>query len=87
MTQISVCPRLCIAKAALVVACFFGEQFQYNLDLFNVDCKAEELPQGQHLVILMMNTSLEEDSQTLSVLTVYCESLTSSMSVARPLFF
>ena len=84
MTQISVCPRLCIAKAALV-ACFFGEHFQYNLDLFNVDCKAEELPQGQHLVILMMNTSLEEDSQTLSVLRVYYESLTSSISEARPL--
>ena len=48
-----------------------------------VDCKAEELTQGQHLVILMMDISLEKDSQTSSVLRVYYEPLTSSTSEAR----
>ena len=30
-----------------------------TLVLFKADCKAEELTQGQHLVIMMMDTSLE----------------------------
>ena len=44
-----------------------------TLDHFKVDCKAEELTQGQHLVITMMDTSLEKDSQSSSVLRVYYE--------------
>ena len=43
----------------------------YTLDHFKDDCKAEELTQGQHLVILIMNTSLEKDSQASSVQRVY----------------
>ena len=49
-----------------------------TLDLFRVDCKAEELASGQHLAILMMATTLEEDSQTSSVLRVYYQPPTSS---------
>ena len=60
----------------------FANSFN-TLDLFKVDCQTEELTQGQPLVILMMDISLEEDSQTSSVLRVYCEPLTSSTSEAR----
>ena len=59
-THLNAWPRLCKTKSNLV----FCEQFRNNfdtLDLFKVDCKAEELTQGQHLVTSMMNTSLEED--------------------------
>ena len=61
---------------------FFANSFN-TVDLFKVDCKAEELTQGQHLVILMMNASLEEDSQTSSVLRVFYEPLISSTSEAK----
>ena len=53
---------------------------------FKVDCRAEELTQGQHLVIMMMDTSLEEDSQTSSVLRVYYEPSALSTSEAGPRF-
>ena len=74
-TQLNVWPRLCRAKSTLVSENSFG-----TLDHFNVDCKADELT---HLVILMMDTSLEKDSQTSSVLRVYYEPPTSSMSEIR----
>ena len=40
---------------------FFANSFG-TLDHFKVDCKAEELTQGQHLGISMMDTGLEKDS-------------------------
>ena len=49
-------------------------------DHVKVDCKAEELAQALHLVILMKDTGLEKDSPASSVPRVYYESLTSSMS-------
>ena len=58
---------------------FFANSFGI-LDHFKVDCKAEELTQGQHLVIVMMDTDLEKDSQASSVLRVYYEPPTSSTS-------
>ena len=51
-----------------------------SLDHFKVHCKAEELTQGQHLVIMLIDTSLEKDSQASSVLRVYYEPPTSSTS-------
>ena len=51
-----------------------------TLHHFKVDCNAEELTEGQHLVIMMMDTSLEKDSQASSVLRVYYEPPTSSRS-------
>ena len=74
-TQLNVWPRLCRAKSTLVFANSFG-----TLDHFKVDCKAEELTQGQHLVIMMIDTSFEKDSQASSVLRVYYEPLTLSTS-------
>ena len=74
-TQVNVWPRLCRAKSTLVFANSFG-----TLVHFKVDCKADELTQGQHLVIMMMDTSLEEDFQTSSFLRVYYEPPTSSTS-------
>ena len=50
------------------------------LDHFKVDCKAEELTQGQDLIIMMMDTSPEKDSQASNVLRVYYEPPTSSTS-------
>ena len=58
---------------------FFANSFG-TLDHFKVDCKAEELTQGQHLVIMVMDTSLEKDSQTSNVPRVYYEPPTSSTS-------
>ena len=54
-----------------------------TLDHFKVDCQAEELTEGHHLVILIMGSSLKKDSQTSSVLGVYYERLTSSTSETR----
>ena len=51
-----------------------------TLDHFKVDCGAEELTQRQHLVIMMMDTSLEKGSQPSSLLKVYYEPPTSFMS-------
>ena len=65
---------------------FFANGFSI-LDHFKVDCKAEELTQGQHLAIMMMDTGLEKDSQTLSILKVYYESPTSSTPEVRLLSF
>ena len=59
----------------------FCEQFRY-LGHFKVDCRAEELAQGLHLVILMKDTGLEKDSPASSV-PVYYEPLTSSTSEVR----
>ena len=64
---------------------FFANSFG-TLVHFKVDCKAEELTQGQHLVIMMMDTSLEEDSQTSSILRVYYEPSTSSTPKVGLLF-
>ena len=58
---------------------FFANSFG-TLAHFKVDCKAEELTQGQHLVIMIMDTGLEEGSQTSSILRVYYEPVTSSTS-------
>ena len=55
MTQLNDCPRLCRGKSTLV----FCEQFRYLRSL-QIDCKAEELTQGQCLVIMMMDTCLEK---------------------------
>ena len=74
-TQLNVWPRLCRAKSTLVFTNSFG-----TLDHFKVDCKAEELTQGQRLVIMMMDTSLEKHSQASSVPRVYYEPPTSSTS-------
>ena len=49
-TQLNVWLRLCRVKSILISANSFG-----TLDHFKVDCKAEELTQGQHLVIMMMD--------------------------------
>ena len=76
-TQLKIWPRLCRAKSTLVFANSFGA-----LDHFKVDCKADKLTQGQHLVILM-DTNLEKDSQASSVLRVYYEPPTSSTSEVR----
>ena len=65
-TQLNVWPRLCRAKSTLIFANSFG-----TLDHFKVSCKAEELTQGQHLVIMVMDTCLEKDSQASSVPKVY----------------
>ena len=73
--QLTVWLRLCRAKSTL----FFASSIS-ALDHFRVDCGAEELPQGQHLVILVMDTSLKESSQASSVLRVYYEPPNSSMS-------
>ena len=61
---------------------FFANSFG-TLDHFKVDCKAEELAQGQHLVISMMDTGLEKDFQTSSVLRVCYQPPTSSTSEVR----
>ena len=58
---------------------FFANNFG-TLDHLKVDCKAEESTQGQHFVIMMMDTGLEKDSQASSVLRVYYEPPTSSTS-------
>ena len=60
--------------AELNLPSFLAKSFD-ALDLFKVDCKAEELTQGLHLVILMMDISLEKDSQTSSVPRVCYEPL------------
>ena len=57
-----------------------AEVMQSETYEIKVDCKSEELTQGQHLVIVMMNTSLEKDSLASSVLRVYYEPPTSSTS-------
>ena len=44
---------------------FFANSFG-TLDHFKVDCKAEELAQGLHLVFLMKDTGLEKDSPASS---------------------
>ena len=54
-----------------------------TLDHFKVDCKAEELTQGQHLGISMMDTGLGKDFQTSVVLRVYYDPPTLSMSEVR----
>ena len=54
-TRLNVWPRLCRAKSTLDFANSFGA-----LDHFKVDCKAEELAQGLHLVFLMKDTGLEK---------------------------
>ena len=74
-TQLNVWLRLCRAKSTLVFANSFG-----TLHHFKVDCKAKELAKGQHLVIMMMGTSREKNSQASSVLRVYYELPTSSTS-------
>ena len=61
---------------------FFANSFG-TLDHFKVDCTAEELAQGLHLVILMNDTGLEKDSPASSVPRVYYEPLTSSASEVR----
>ena len=61
---------------------FYANSFG-TLDHFKVDCKAEELTQGQHLVILVIATSLEKDSQASSVPRLYYEPRTSSTSEVR----
>ena len=73
--QLNVWPRLCRGKSTLVFTNSFG-----TLHHFKVDCNAGELTQGQHLVIMMMDTGLEKDSQASSVLRIYYESPTSSTS-------
>ena len=78
-TKLNVWPRLFRATSTLI---FFANSFG-TLVFFKVDCKAEELTKGQHLVILMMDTSLEEDSQTSSTLRVYYEPPNSSTSEVR----
>ena len=65
---------------------FFANSFG-TLDHFKVDCKAEELTQGQHLVISVMDTGLEKDSQASNVLRVHYEPPTSSTSEVRFLSF
>ena len=65
----------CKAKSTFVFCERFG-----NLGYFNIDCKAEELTQGLKLVISIMDSSLEKDFQTSSVVRVYYEPLTSSTS-------
>ena len=78
MTQLNVWPRLCRAKSTLV----FCEQITTKSTLR----LHEELTQGQHLVIMMIDTSLEKDSQASSVLRVYYEPPTSSKSEVELLF-
>ena len=59
-----------------------------TLDHFKVDCKAEGLAQGPHLVFLMKDTGLENDSPASSVPRVYYEpptSTTSEVGLLRPL--
>ena len=46
---------------------FFANSFG-TLYHFKVDCKAEELTQGKHLVIMMMDTSLRNIKYTKSIL-------------------
>ena len=65
--------------AELNLPSFFANGFG-TLDHFNVECKAEELAQGLHLVFLMKDTSLEKDSLASSVPRVYYEPPTSSTS-------
>ena len=67
-TQLNVWPTLCRPTSTLVYANSFG-----TLDHFKVDCKAEEVTEGQHLVIMMMGTSVEKDSQASSILRVCYE--------------
>ena len=57
-----------------------------TLDHFKVGCRAEELAQGLHLVILMKDTGLEKDSPASSVPRVYYEPLFSSTSEVRLLY-
>ena len=52
------------------------------LDLFKADREAEELVQGLHLVSLMKDTGLEQDSPASSVPRVCGEPPTSSTSEA-----
>ena len=59
---------------------FFLANSFVTLDHFKVSCKAEELTQGQHLVISMMDTGIKKDS---TVLRVYFDPPTSSMSEVR----
>ena len=61
---------------------FFANSFG-TLDHFRVDCRAEELARGLHLVILMKDTALEKDYPASSVPRVYYEPLTSSRSDVR----
>ena len=58
---------------------FSGNSFG-PLDHFKVDCMAEELAQGLHLVSLMKDVSLEKGSPTSSVPRVCYEPPTSSTS-------
>ena len=58
---------------------FFANSFG-TLDHFKVNCKAEELAQGLHLVFLMKDTGLEKDCPASSVPRVYYEPPTSSTS-------
>ena len=52
-----------------------------TLDYFKFDCGAEELTQEQHLVIMMMDTSLEGRLPKIKyILRVYYKPPTSSMS-------
>ena len=55
LTQLNIWPRLCRAKSTLVFCVFFFG----TLEHFKVDCKAEEFTQGEHLIIMMMDTSPE----------------------------
>ena len=59
-TQLNVCPKYAERNLPSCFTNSFG-----TLDHFKVDCKAEELPQGQHLVILTMDTSFEKASNLL----------------------
>ena len=74
-TQLNVWSRLCIVKSTVVFPYIFGP-----LDHFKVDCEAEELAQGLHLVSLMKDTGLEKDSPASGVLRVYYEPSTSFTS-------
>ena len=58
---------------------FFANSFSTSVH-FKVDCKAGELTQGQHLVMMMMDISHEEDSQTSSILRIYHQLPTLSTS-------
>ena len=61
---------------------FFANSFDL-LDHFKVDCKAEELAQGLHLVSLMKDTDLEKGSPASGVPRVYYEPSTTFTSEVR----
>ena len=49
---------------------FFANSFG-TLVLFKVDCKAEELTQGQHLVIMLMDTKVCFKSFLTKIIKLY----------------